>query len=309
MPKNENKHKNHGLIQDTRTEEQKKKDWIAGSTYIVPKEIIREDGNWEKFLPKIEYQFINNQLETFACVSFSFNNVLEILFKAQYGIEVNFSDRFLAKMSKTDEKRGNYFWDVFDTARFHGLVDEDKWTWTNLPRPITWSDYYASIPDSIKEEAKEFIKNWEIYWETIPNLDKQQFIQSMKFWLKYSPLWVAINNWRHAVTIYADAGDKAKVFDHYFNCQYLYDWGRVNFASILVLIKKDDTFVKEKNSSTIYLKVKSQTGTVLMPIRNPSTYFELAEKLLNWKKEQGWTFKTLTLEEINRYKKTKPISI
>jgi hypothetical protein len=308
MVKDKPNNKNYGVISDWRKEEEKAKDWIVGSTYIVPKTILVEDGNWEKWLPKFEMQWLEG-FETMACVSYSFNNVLEILFRRLYGIEVNFSDRFLAKMSRTDVYNGNTFWNVFNTARDAGLVDEDKWTWKDLPKPITWQSYYATIPETIKNEALDFKNQWEIYWETIPNLNQQNFISMMKFWLRYSPLWACINNWQHAVTIYADAGDKAKVYDHYLNCKYDYDWDKVNFASILVLTKKNDTFIKEKESSAIYLAVNDVMGKVLLPIRNSATYWELADKLLNWKKEQGWTYKTLPKEKINQYRITKPISI
>ena len=81
---------NTGLIEGSGT----KSLWIGGT---IPYEVRLETGDWRPFLVSEEHQY-SDHVDTMGCVSFSLNNDLEIQNKF-FGREVNFSDRFLAKMS------------------------------------------------------------------------------------------------------------------------------------------------------------------------------------------------------------------
>jgi hypothetical protein len=103
----------------------RKTDWVAGGeTGIQYKE--NTNGDWTEYLPKDEKQ--SGDIDSLGCVSFSALNCIEAQLKwllesgkvpqttidwlktnGYYdGLEVNFSDRFLAKSSGTKEFHGNW---------------------------------------------------------------------------------------------------------------------------------------------------------------------------------------------------------
>lgn len=112
-------------------------DFTAGT---IPFEERNPSGDWRNYLPTEEHQYSDNT-DTMACVSFSLDNDIEIQ-KQFEGREVNYADRFLAKMSGTTHD-GNWLWKVADTVRQYGLVTEDLWP---APPHYTWDSYYAPIP-------------------------------------------------------------------------------------------------------------------------------------------------------------------
>ena len=91
---------------------------------------INPSGDWENFLPIKEYQ--NLGVETMACVTFSALNCLETLYNFKYKKEINWSDRFTAKMANTTH-RGNWMTIVGDSIRHDGLVLEEDYPsdWTS----------------------------------------------------------------------------------------------------------------------------------------------------------------------------------
>ena len=79
--------------------EPKGTDFIFGAGKI-PEVVLQPNGDWTDFLTTKEFQAPYN-FETYACVTFTILNCIEILIKRQYGIEKNYSDRFLAIVSGT----------------------------------------------------------------------------------------------------------------------------------------------------------------------------------------------------------------
>ena len=112
--------KHYGYIPDA----PKDKDFIFGAQNL-PDEILRPLGDWYNYLPEFEHQRQN--IETQACVSFGTNSALEMIHKARYKKEPNYSDRYLAKMSNTTPY-GNSPRTVADTIRkIAGEIDEKEW--------------------------------------------------------------------------------------------------------------------------------------------------------------------------------------
>src|SRR3990167_8789817 len=93
--------KSYGLLPDVYNPE----DYKFGSGQI-PMEVLQENGDWTSYLPAKEYQNLNG-IEPYACVTFTILNCIEILIRKQYGVETNWSDRFLSAISGTKEKQGN----------------------------------------------------------------------------------------------------------------------------------------------------------------------------------------------------------
>lgn len=143
--------------------------------------------------------------ESMACCSFALNNCIEMILKKKYGIVVNLSDRFVAKMSGTT-KRGNSMSIVLDGVRkIFGNTKEEKWTWDR--DTFTWDEYYKSIPKTILDEARGWILDYCLTYETVP-----QNVSIMYDALKYSPLYVAGYAWYCEKGLYRSYGSANHCF-------------------------------------------------------------------------------------------------
>lgn len=184
---------NSGFI----SEELKETDYVLGGSPLS-KKILQDNSDWTAFLPPPERQS-GRSLETMACVTFSFLNVLETLFKRKYDIEINFSDRFLAKASGTSQN-GNLQSRVADTARKTGLVLE-----SDYPSGIddfSWNEFYKPLTKDLTDKALKFLNDYEIGYEAVPVT-----IPAMREALKYSPLWAAGYAWAFDGSVYYSAGN------------------------------------------------------------------------------------------------------
>src|SRR5687767_13192677 len=90
-------------------------DFVAG---VLPYEIRNQSGDWEPYAPPGERQG-NSLADSLGCVSFSLIDCIETQEFFLTGRRVNYSDRWLAKMSETTFE-GNYLYKVADTVRKYG---------------------------------------------------------------------------------------------------------------------------------------------------------------------------------------------
>ena len=293
---------NHGVIKDTRSSLEQKRDYIAGSS-PVPQVVLQENGDWSNFLPDYECQIVGQSFDTMACVTFSMLNCFESLYQRLFGVNVNFSDRFIAKLSGTDKYNGNFAMNVLTAIRTYGLVDERDWPMDNSF--IKKDQYYSTIPDPVLTKGKTVLSLYIPNGEVVYPVTKENMLIN----LKYSPLQVIINNSTHAVTCFGQDvnSGQAKIFDHYkfFGTNiYNYDWSKINYAMRFSLAQIVANFVKTKTSSTVYLKIDG-ANPVLAPIKNAGTYWELSGR----SQSEGWAYSLITPEEVAKYKIIKPISI
>lgn len=182
--KTKQKHKNFGLRIDPIVIE---KDYVLGSFGSLGGDVLQPSGQWFDYLPKDEVQNLNG-IEPFACVTFSTFNALETLIRRLFGVERNYSDRFLATMSGTAAQKGNSLQTVAETLRHQGAPLESLW-----PLDIsinTFEKFYAPIPDSVRTIALEFIAEFDYKHEYVPTDPI-----SLKKALTYSPLNVATFAW------------------------------------------------------------------------------------------------------------------
>ena len=93
-----------------------------------------------------------------ACVSYSTVHVIESFIKQTLGLDIQFSERFLAKMSGTT-LAGNTFENVFNTLRQYGLCLDTDWP---EPTQFTWEEYYAPIPPEVIAKGQELFKYVDI---------------------------------------------------------------------------------------------------------------------------------------------------
>jgi hypothetical protein len=161
-------------------------DWIAGGETGIALTERNAKANWKDYIPGPERQK-GRTIETMACVTYSALNLVETqirwmiaagmisnalvekMQKLGYfdaNCNLNFSDRFTAKMSGTG-KTGNYLTAVWDSIRNHGLVPEKDWP-SDVDK-FTWDEYYKEIPQAIKDKAQKFREIFEVKYEFVFN--------------------------------------------------------------------------------------------------------------------------------------------
>ena len=162
-------------------------DFVLGGENEAIKNVMQSDRDWSPYLPIKELQ--NRGFETWACVSFARNNCLEILHKKMYGIEPNYSDRFMAKVSNTVVGRGNNFANVAQSGRKFGSVAESVYPWGGHDV----SQYYQKIPDDVLKLGKDLLLDYEFQYEWVD----WGGCNPEKLWeaLQYSPLEVSVYAW------------------------------------------------------------------------------------------------------------------
>lgn len=201
--------------------------WIFKSNSPLLGGEVNPSADWEQWLPIVEYQNLNG-FDTMACVTYSFLNCIETLWKFQGNQERNFSDRYLATMSGTTHA-GNTFDGVSDGARRNGLVDESIYP----HNARSFNEYYKVISDEVIALGKSFLKDYEIKAEFVRTYRLNDILEA----LKYSPLQVTVRyasgegilnptgEWQHAVTCYGyKQGEYWKIYDHYTQTKKKYAW-------------------------------------------------------------------------------------
>lgn len=173
----------YGLIIDPIQE----KDFVFGDGKLGAESVLVPEANWSGWLPDKEVQNLNN-IEPYACVSFTILNCVEILERQEFGISGNWSDRFLATITGTKEKQGNSPQNVAETLRKKGCVEEKE-----LPFDITidtFDKFYADISDNLKTLALVFAAQYDFGHSYVPsNYD------SLMEALKYSPVAFSVYAW------------------------------------------------------------------------------------------------------------------
>lgn len=215
---------NYGLLPDTRSPEEKARDYVFGATTKVIPEILQEDGQWSSFLPTYEYQNLDG-FDKMACVTYSATNCLEIIYKRKYGVEQNISDRFTATLSGTTPQ-GNSLYKVAESLRkIDGKCPQSLWK----NEGKTWAEWYSEVPEAIRTEAKKSLDEYLIQYEWVPEPMTPEHLMEG---LKYSPLQIGVYAYgplvngiyqapvgmqmNHAITLIGyKEGEYWLIFDHY----------------------------------------------------------------------------------------------
>lgn len=159
-------------------------DWVAGKETGIVLTARNPKLDWSNWLPIPERQR-GRGIETMACATYSALNsietqirwmmaagmvsptMIEKMQKLGYfdaNCNLNFSDRFTAKMSGTT-KQGNYLTAVWDSIRNHGLVPEEDWP-SDVDN-LRWEEYYKEIPQAVKDKAQKFREIFETKYEFV----------------------------------------------------------------------------------------------------------------------------------------------
>lgn len=207
--------RNYGLI----IRERKPSDYVLGASPL-PFEILQPNGDWHEYLPEKEVQNIQG-FETYACVIFTTLNCIETLIKRKYGIDTNWSERFLAAIVNTSNG-GSVPQDVFDYLRKVGIVPE-----ASYPFNVFTSEEYFKYPDpKLFEVARQFLAEWDFKYEAVPSnavsiskaLQSSPLLVSVPAWYERDGIYYRPNGMtdNHATTlIYEREGEYRQVFDSY----------------------------------------------------------------------------------------------
>jgi hypothetical protein len=235
--------------------------WVFGSSEM-PYEVLQADGDWSNYLVVKERQDLNN-VEPYACVVYTLLNCIEILIKRKYGLERNYSDRFLATIVNTRGK-GSSPQEACEFLRKIGVVLQEIYPFDETID--TEDKFFAPIPQSIIELAKEFNEEWDFKHEFVKTDN-----ESITTALKSSPLMISVYAWvknskdlfyrpngvtdNHATTlIYERVGEFRRIFDSY-DSPFIKDleYGdiptiikrfRIEKKTKLEAIKKDNIIIK-----------------------------------------------------------------
>lgn len=186
-------------------------------------QVLIEDGHWANHLPVQEIQRVRDG-DTFGCVSFSFNNALEMLHKRKYGYEINVSDRFVTVGSGTVRGVGNSMKGVSEWVRKNGFVYETDWPYS---REMTLDEFYALLTREILEKGKGMLSTYETAYMALGGAGQTTLLEGMQF----SPVQVAIEgrytfdaqgrvvynggNYTHAVLLFDYVIEDGKVTEYW----------------------------------------------------------------------------------------------
>lgn len=161
--------------------------------------------DWTNYLPTNEKQSLG--FDTFGCVTFSALNVIEtqinylikenklpethVKFLKENGYIdenniVNFSDRFIAKLSGTT-KEGNTQNDVAYTIHKSGLIPESKYPFV----ANSFEEYYQTVPKDLINLGKKFLNYFDVSyeWSVIYGRTKNVY-ETIAFHLKQAPIQI-----------------------------------------------------------------------------------------------------------------------
>lgn len=237
-------------------------DWkVAGESGIKWQEICQD---WTPYLPKYEFQ-VGAYIATQACTIFSMTNVIETQLKQQ-GIDINFSDRFTAKMSGTTVK-GTQLTDALYSFTHDGWLTEEDWDFDrSIEGRVGWDEYFKEIPQELKDKAKKNLEDadWEVKYEWINLGQCNPDLEYIKHHLEQAPLQVATSYssglcvCEHAMEIYK-IDDAIRIFDSYeggkrqFPLNYPIPW----LMKIVVQPKKEIETIIPPITETVYYGQKN----------------------------------------------------
>lgn len=245
--------------------------YVFGSGQVDLTHIIQPDGQWDKYIPTDEFQ--NVGFETDNCTGFGSTNVVEILMKKLFGVDVNYDDRVLGIMAGTSlEKGGNDPQVVMETIRKQGLVNEGA-----LPKAQTQDEYYKPnpLPSKIIQNCKNWLFNFAFKHDWVAS-GSQVSPDILKTALQYSPLGVGVYAWAYdnVREVYVRMGNDThwtvlygykenaywKIFDSYDNTHKKLDW---NFGFKYVKRISIEKAVPTEDQLSIFQQILNYMAQIL----------------------------------------------
>ena len=191
-----NEIKNYGLVINKQDDP---KAYKLGAIEL-PKEILVQDGQWDKYLPDDESQ-VTPTYDTYGCTVFGTENIFQILEKQKLGNSQEYDERYIYNLAKINPPGADPH-DVAESFRGNGQISGE------LPMTNTYEEYKTPRPMLSKyiqigiEHPYELRHQW--LWRG--SLDKGQRTKLIMEHLKYSPLAVSVTAWKLSNGVYVDNG-------------------------------------------------------------------------------------------------------
>lgn len=292
-------------------EDRKITDSIAGGFSAVPplKQLVI-DGQWDDYLPVIEFQMMGGW-DRMDCPNFADLNALEILYFIQTGQQIDFSKRASAVLSGTSPLTGNYISAPLDSANNVGLILQKDWPDTKTPIGDTETlameqqEYYQPLPPYILSLLKKY-GTIQRQWV---NTDHESIIRA----LNYAPLPATVScangdgilnpasPTNHCIVIYGFVrGQYWKIFDSETMAQKKYAWD-YKFGAIIQpsFILNDNYMPQFKDNTFLFVANGPDAGKFAMFL-NGKMYVDDPAKLLAMyiTRTQG---KGITTDDFNKF--------
>ena len=187
---------NYGLLEGIRDA----RDYIFGASK-VPTVQYMPKGDWEPYLPKYEPQAEN--YETNGCTVWGTQNQIETFYKAVYGIEPNYSERYTYLLTPINPDRGADPQKVYECIRKCGLIDN-----VLFPVPTTKKEFLDvyKINAKLRNAGDAWLSLHELKWEWLWSVRPENYLEIMKEALVFSPLGVSVTAWREVDGKYVSSG-------------------------------------------------------------------------------------------------------
>jgi len=172
--------------------------------------------------------------------------------------KVEFSVRFIAKLSGTIIGTGNYGDIVANTIKARGLVPRARWEFTD---EMTAAEYYQDVPQDLLDLGLEFKKLFPMDWEWV---ERPNFPNA----LKYSPIQIFVDAWHldangryrfedgfnHAVCLVRATGNE--IADSYDPTLKSLDDGNMEFFGIKYFINLNNKPMVNFKQNSLYLLIE-----------------------------------------------------
>jgi hypothetical protein len=158
--------------------------YIFGATSPIIAQPIQADRDWTPWVPTKESQ-LQNGFDPLSCASYGSLNVIETYLHRVFGVQRNYSDRWLAYKTGTKNKKGNDPHLVLEWLRTNGDVTEDNWPFTIAVN--SYDEYYVVPNFELDALAKLLADEWVIKHDTV-----RGGANAMWDALQYSPLGVSV---------------------------------------------------------------------------------------------------------------------
>lgn len=165
--------------------------FIAGGLSTLPQNVIRPDGNWEKFLPSTESQ-MEKTFDSYGCTVYGTLNAIETLEKAITNNEVNYSERFIYNIVGIIPPGSDPHL-IATTIRGSGLISE-----SDLPdETSSLAEFMTPRPMTVDLIVKGQKWTWTLghEWIITPSTPKEKRVSILKEALLKGTVCISVTAW------------------------------------------------------------------------------------------------------------------